>query len=131
EKIQPKRAKANIWGIGDYISLQRLDNTEALSSLKRACFDCHSYETHWPWYSHIAPFSLLIERDVKLARARLNFSEWEDLGGKRKKKLAKKVIKSIEEDTMPLWTYSLLHPEAALEKPEKDRIIEAFAQTAE
>ena len=101
-------------------------NEQGLRLLKRACFDCHSYETQWPWYSYVAPISWLVERDVRMARARLNFSEWEDLGKSRKKKLAEKIIKSIETKSMPLWNYSLLHPEAKLEKSEQDIIFESL-----
>ena len=103
-------------------------NNDAKLALTRACFDCHSYETRWPWYSYLAPISMLVERDVKLARARLNFSEWEDLGENRKKKLADKIIKSIEEDTMPLWSYAIMHPEAKLDDNDKEIIKKAMGQ---
>src|SRR5689334_18000343 len=42
----------------------------------RACFDCHSNETKWPWYSHVAPMSWVMQRDVEMGRSVLNFSEW-------------------------------------------------------
>ena len=43
---------------------------------RAACYDCHSDETRWPWYSHIAPVSLLVAGDVKRGRSHLNLSEW-------------------------------------------------------
>ena len=44
--------------------------------LKRACYDCHSNETKWPWYSYVAPASWLVVDDVHQARENLNFSTW-------------------------------------------------------
>src|SRR5580698_10526515 len=56
--------------------------TNIAAYLKNSCYDCHSFETKWPWYSYVAPFSWLLARDVKAARAALNFSDWphDDLG---------------------------------------------------
>src|SRR6516162_4122750 len=51
-------------------------SSEVIASLKRACYDCHSNQTVWPWYSNLAPVSWLIASDVKQGRAHLNFSEW-------------------------------------------------------
>ena len=52
--------------------------------MAKACNNCHTYETKWPWYSRIAPANRLIEYDVKRARAAVNFSEWSDTAGKKK-----------------------------------------------
>jgi len=53
---------------------------------RRACFDCHSNETVWPWYSSIAPVSWLVQRDVDEGREKLNFSDWKGAGGERGKR---------------------------------------------
>src|SRR5512140_1474651 len=55
--------------------------------LKRACYDCHSNETTWPWYSHVAPASWLLHYDVTEGRAALNFSDWESLPPEKRAKL--------------------------------------------
>ncbi len=55
---------------------------EIISVFKRSCYDCHSNETVWPWYSSIAPVSWLVTADVKEARKHLNFSEWGNLSRK-------------------------------------------------
>ena len=52
---------------------------ELQAVFRRSCFDCHSNETRWPWYAHVAPISWLIARDVHKARRRLNFSHWSEL----------------------------------------------------
>ena len=75
----------------------------------RACFDCHSNETFWPWYSNIAPVSWLIQRDVDEGRQRLNFSDWGVLR-QRERELAQIVL----EGEMPPVYYGWLHPSGVL-----------------
>jgi mono/diheme cytochrome c family protein len=66
----------------------------------RACFDCHSNETIWPWYSNIAPVSWLIEWDVKKGREELNLSEWN-----RSQKEARESASAVRKGSMPPWYY--------------------------
>ncbi len=96
--------------------------TEAI--VKRACYDCHSNETKWPWYSHIAPISWLVQRDVMEGRAHLNFSEMDK--GQRN---AKDAAHEVEEGEMPLWHYGLMHPGARLDDTEKKELIRGFKAT--
>ncbi len=91
--------------------------------LRRACFDCHSNETVWPWYSQIAPGSLLIARDVKNGRKEVNFSTWEKYDEKRKARKLKEIAKQVEKGGMPLFYYLPLHPEAKLSPAERELII--------
>ena len=60
---------------------------------KRSCYDCHSNETKWPWYSNIAPMKWFIARDVEVGRQWLNFSEWESYDEEKKKKREKRYTK--------------------------------------
>jgi len=85
---------------------------------KRACFDCHSNETVWPWYSNIAPVSWLIQRDVEQGRARLNFSQWN-----LPQREARGAAREVQRGTMPQWYYVLLHPSANLSAEEKQALI--------
>jgi mono/diheme cytochrome c family protein len=80
----------------------------------RACFDCHSNETRWPWYSHLAPFSWLVQRDVDVGRRVLNFSEWD-----RPYEEAGESAKTVLEGEMPPAMYLPLHPSARLSAEEK------------
>ena len=81
--------------------------TRALT--QSACYDCHSNETVWPWYSYVAPASWLITHHVEDGRRHLNFSEWDQPNeGERE------IARSITSGNMPLWDYLLLHPEAKL-----------------
>lgn len=90
----------------------------------RACFDCHSNHTVWPWYSHIAPVSWLVQHDVDEARAHLNFSEWN-----KPQKHADETAEQVEEGEMPLWFYLPLHADARLSAAEKQTLIEGLKAT--
>ena len=91
-------------------------------TLRRACYDCHSNETAWPWYSYIAPASWLLEKDVTGGRDELNFSEWKGYDEKRKLKKFKELRAEVEEGGMPQWYYVLLHPDAALSDADKQAL---------
>jgi hypothetical protein len=80
-----------------------------------ACYDCHSNETKWPWYSHVAPMSWLVQRDVERGRAELNFSEWEGD--------ADDAADAVEDGSMPPRNYTLLHPDARLSAEEKAALV--------
>jgi hypothetical protein len=91
--------------------------------LSRACFDCHSHETVWPWYSRIAPASWLVAIDVHEGRHHLNFSTWGDYPQDKQQKLRKKIWESVREGEMPPFQYLPLHPEARLNEQEKAMIL--------
>jgi hypothetical protein len=93
-----------------------------ISVFKRSCYDCHSNETVWPWYSNIAPVSWLVAGDVEDGRAHLNFSEWGNLSRKDRVKMKEETWEEIEKDKMPLWKYNILHPDASLKQKDKDLI---------
>jgi hypothetical protein len=82
--------------------------------LKASCYDCHSHETSWPWYSRVAPVSWLVAHDVEEARDHLNFSQWGSYEPKRRAKLAEEMWEEVEEGEMPLTSYLLAHPGARL-----------------
>jgi hypothetical protein len=87
-------------------------STRALAA--RACFDCHSNETRWPWYSRIAPVSWLVQRDVDVGRRTLNFSEWD-----RPYEESGESAEAVLEGEMPPVLYLPLHPSARLSPEEK------------
>jgi len=87
--------------------------------IHRACFDCHSNKTVWPWYSNIAPVSWLVQRDVNGGRRHLNFSEW-DLPQRH----AKDVAEEVKQGEMPPWFYLPMHPAANLSEAEKQELID-------
>lgn len=82
--------------------------------LRRACYDCHSNESTWPWYSRVAPVSWLVARDVEEAREHLNFSTWNRLSAEDRAEAFEEAWEEVEDGEMPLWFYMPLHPEAKL-----------------
>ena len=82
---------------------------QVVAILRQACFDCHSNETRWPFYSYIAPVSWFVTADVAGARSRMNFSEWEGLRAGFQKRFARKIVERIEAGEMPLWQYRAVH----------------------
>jgi hypothetical protein len=82
--------------------------------LRRACYDCHSNETVWPWYSHVAPISWLVARDVQEGREELNFSTWNRVPTQQQVKKLKESWKEVAESEMPPWFYLGIHRDAAL-----------------
>lgn len=89
--------------------------TRALA--QRACFDCHSNETRWPWYSNVAPVSWLVQADVDEGRQVLNFSEWT-----RGYEEAQESGETVRSQEMPPRSYLLLHPEARLSDAERQQL---------
>ena len=92
---------------------------EVRAVLRRACYDCHSNETTWPWYSRIAPVSWLLAADVREGRKELNYSTWSRYDAKRQAKLLKESWEEVAEGEMPPSLYGPLHPDATL--GEQDR----------
>ena len=87
---------------------------QAKAVLKRACYDCHSHETRWPWYAYVAPVAWLISSDVEEGREELNLSRWDAYPPERQAKLLKKIRREAEEGEMPPWYYLPMHPSARL-----------------
>jgi hypothetical protein len=82
--------------------------------LRRACYDCHSNETQWPWYGRIAPVSWLLARDVREGRAELNFSTWNQYSTQQRVKKLKESWEEVAEGEMPPWFYLPVHRDARL-----------------
>jgi hypothetical protein len=91
---------------------------EVALSLKRACGDCHSNETVWPWYSGIAPMSWLIANDVNEGRAHLNLSAWTQPAAEGERPEITDLCEEVTKGEMPLPSYTLLHPRAKLSSGE-------------
>jgi len=92
--------------------------------IRRACFDCHSNETTWPWYSNVAPVSWLVQRDVNGGRCHLNFTEWD-----RSQEHAKDVAEEVKQGDMPPWLYLPMHPGAKLNDAEKQMLIDGVEKS--
>ncbi len=80
--------------------------------LQQLCYDCHSNETRWLWYSDVAPVSWLVVHDVNEAREHLNFSEWGRMDAGDRREMREEIWGEVEEGAMPLRLYSVAHPRA-------------------
>lgn len=92
---------------------------EVEAVLRTACYDCHSHETSWPWYSYVAPVSWLVAHDVEEARSEMSFSEWGRLDPREQRELREEMWEEVSEGNMPLKKYRLIHPEARLTDEQK------------
>ncbi len=93
-----------------------------------ACFDCHSNQTVWPWYSNVAPGSWLVYRDVQEGREAMNFSEWPAVGGGG---LLAAAAQKVANGEMPPLQYRLMHGAARLTDEQKQELIDGFKATAQ
>lgn len=98
------------------------------SVIRRACYDCHSNETVWPWYSRVAPVSFLVARDVHQGRRHLNFSTWGDYNTAKQSKLVREIWEQVSQGEMPMTIYLPMHPQARLSAQDK-AVFEAWAKT--
>jgi hypothetical protein len=96
--------------------------SEVKAILRRSCYDCHSNETRWPWYSRVAPFSWLVSYDVAEGREELNFSTWSKLSTREQVERMEESWETVSEGEMPLWYYLPAHPEARISASDRDAL---------
>ena len=111
------------------VSLRRSDkelmhtaqiDRKVLELMQRSCQNCHSEETVWPWYSHFAPVSWLIEKDVTAGRSHWNMSSWEHNSSEERERILSLIGPMVRNRKMPLPQYLFLHPEAKLTGADAD-----------
>ncbi|GBF41860.1 hypothetical protein LPTSP2_11430 [Leptospira ellinghausenii] len=88
--------------------------------LKRSCYDCHSNETTWPFYSYVFPVSYLVSNHVTEGREELNFSEFGKLPERKQNKKIYEVWEQVDDGEMPPLDYRLMHPSAKLSDKDKE-----------
>lgn len=98
-------------------------NEEVASMLKVSCYNCHSNETVYPWYSYVAPSSWLVAKDVREAREELNFSEWQNIEMIDQLGKLDDIYQEVESGKMPLGIYTLVHSSAKLDEAQRQSII--------
>lgn len=102
--------------------------TAVQNILKKACYDCHSNETVYPDYAHVAPISWSIKNHVNEGRDHLNLSEWGTFNKDLKKNMLERSVHSVKDYTMPLPAYISKHPTANLSKAEREILAQYFEQ---
>jgi len=102
--------------------------TERVSDiLKTSCYNCHSNNTNYPWYSYVQPVGLFLEGHIKEGKENLNFSKFGNYSGRRQKNKLTSIISQIEDNKMPLPAYTLIHRDAKLSVEDK-RVVAEFLE---
>ena len=107
------------------VSEPQWSSPEARVLVKEHCFQCHSNESSWPWYSNIAPASWLIQFDVDAARRKFNFSDWNSNPGD-----LNEMVKAIQSGKMPPAQYWIFHPNSRLNNQQKQDLLNALNSSA-
>ena len=94
--------------------------------LKVSCYDCHSNNTLYPWYSVLQPGAWFMAQHIKKGKEELNFDEFNNYSKRRKKAKIKSIISQIEKDEMPLRSYRMMHSSARLSAADKMDLIDFF-----
>lgn len=106
----------------DFVLVNKVPS-EIENQLMQSCYDCHSNNTVYPWYSKIQPAAWFLEDHIKEGKAELNFNEWDNYSDRRKKSKLRSIIKQIENGEMPLDSYTLIHRDAIFSKEEKETVL--------
>ena len=120
--IQPAHNKSELVLPTGFITTYKVpDNVQTV--LQNACYDCHSNNTNYPWYSNIQPMGWLMASHIKNGKAALNFSEFESYSARRKVNKLTGIANSVRDGLMPFTSYQLMHINAQITKEEKVLII--------
>jgi hypothetical protein len=104
---------------------------EIVKLIHNACYDCHSDETKWPWYSHVAPVSWWLVEHVEDGRKRLNFSKWPHDDTRRAVRRWRSIAEAVREGEMPFPNYDRMHPAARLTQEQRDKLSQWAEQEAD
>jgi len=96
--------------------------------LKKSCYDCHSNNTRYPWYGHIQPVKWYLEKHVSGGKSELNFNEFASWSLRKQRNKLESMIHQIEQDEMPLTSYTWMHADAQI-SPEKNSLIVGYLTT--
>jgi len=122
DKTNPKVDQAQ-----DFISIYK-PSESITKTLKSSCYDCHSNESKYPWYSNIAPVSWMVKHHIDEGREELNFSEWGIFSTKRKAKKIEEIIEEIEVGEMPMKPYVIMHNDAKISDTNRKKFLAFFKE---
>ena len=97
-------------------------NVEAI--VRTSCYDCHSNNTNYPWYSNVQPVGFFMEHHIKEAKEDLNFDEWGNYSKRKQENKLDRIVKQIKSDEMPLASYTLIHKNARLTTVQKKEVMD-------
>jgi len=106
----------------DFVTVEKPPAAVA-SILKNACYDCHSHQTTYPWYTNLAPVSWMIRSHIKGGRQHVNFSTWGAYDAKKRDHKLAEIAEEVGENRMPMKSYTWLHSEAKLSAADREILI--------
>ena len=125
--FQINKSNPEIKPAEDFLAINKTEASTA-KLIKDACYDCHSYETKYPWYTYVVPLSWWIKNHIVKGRKELNFSTWASYSEKKADHKLEESIEMIEEKKMPLKSYVIAHSEAKL-SPDKIKQLSDYFQS--
>lgn len=123
--FRPDRSNPKFEASNDLIAMTNPPK-EIESLLRNACYDCHSNETRYPWYSNVAPVSWWLQNHIEEGREHLNFSNWGTFEVKKQNHKLHECEEEVEEGEMPLKSYTWTHGDAKLTSQQKKELAEWF-----
>lgn len=114
----------------DFLTLKKPPQ-DITQLIKASCYDCHSYETQYPWYASIQPIAWYLKDHIDEGREELNFSEFANYEPLRQAKKMRKSAHEVEEGEMPLKSYTLIHQKAKLSPEDKEKLVAYFTEIKE
>ena len=107
--------------------LKYFNSSDSIANiLKISCYDCHSNNTNYPWYNSIQPVAFMLEDHITEGKSELNFSEFTDYSKRKQRSKINSMISQIEDDEMPLFSYTIIHRDAILSDENKKLLIRYF-----
>lgn len=120
--IPIQRNKSDIVSRDDFIGIYNPTLT-VKSILETSCYNCHSNNTSYPWYSYIQPVGMFLQSHIDEGLSELNFSEFNRYSSRMKNLKLNSIINQVEDEKMPFPSYLIIHNEAALSKSERKELI--------
>ncbi len=109
----------------DFIEISKAD-AQIAQVIKNSCYDCHSNQINYPWYTNIAPISWWIKHHINEGSHHLNFSEWGDYSGRKADHKLEECVEMVEEGEMPMESYTWMHGSAKLSKEQRNALVAFF-----
>ena len=100
-----------------------------LDVFKNSCYDCHSNDTRYPWYVNIEPMGWVMANHIKNGKANLNFSEFGSYSKRKQANKLRAIAKSINDGSMPISSYTIMHTDAKLSEENKKNITDWVSHT--
>ena len=121
---QPKQNLSSSFDIGKNFANNYKVPPTVLSSLQKACYDCHSNNTKYLWYDYVQPARMFVEAHINDGKKELNFNEFGSYSNRKQQSKLEAISKQIKSGEMPLSSYTLLHHDAVLTETQKQAIIQ-------